>query len=334
MNDNANQNDIMVSIRCLVYNHEPYLRQCLDGFVMQKTNFKFEAIVHDDASTDGSAAIIKEYAEKYPDIIKPIFETENQYSKHDGSLSRIMNAAMRGKYIAFCEGDDYWTDPLKLQKQVDAMEQHPECSICTHNVQIIRENGEIIEKALIPGSKFKNGVISQEQYALHLLSKAACTFQLSSYFIKTKFLKEYSLNPPDYFKYASVGDEKTQRYCLNKGSLFFIDDTMSCYRSNSIGSWTQRLFSTPEKKIKHCEEMIKMDMAFDKFSENKFHSFIEEGIRYRKFRLLIETENYGKIFQKENATYVKELLFFQRIRYRIYKSFPFMRILVKKFINK
>ena len=117
-------NKILVSIRCLVYNHEPYLRQCLEGFVMQKTNFRFEAIVHDDASTDGSAEIIREYAEKYPDIIKPIYETENQYSKHDGSLRRIMNAACKGKYIAMCEGDDYWIDPLKLQKQVDFLENN------------------------------------------------------------------------------------------------------------------------------------------------------------------------------------------------------------------
>ena len=113
---------VIVSIRCTVYNHELYLRDCLEGFVMQKTSFRFEAIVHDDASTDRSAAIIKEYAEKYPDIIKPIYETENQYSKHDGSLGRIMTEACRGKYIAFCEGDDYWIDPLKLQKQVDFLE--------------------------------------------------------------------------------------------------------------------------------------------------------------------------------------------------------------------
>lgn len=116
--------DPLVSIRCMVYNHEPYLRQCLDGFVMQQTSFPFEAIVHDDASTDGSAAIIREYAEKYPDIIKPIYETENQHSKHDGSLRRVIDAAMHpnSKYIALCEGDDYWTDPEKLQMQVDVME--------------------------------------------------------------------------------------------------------------------------------------------------------------------------------------------------------------------
>lgn len=85
--------------------------------------------MHDDASTDGTAAIIKEYADKYPDIIKPILETENQYSKHDGSLNRIMNEHTHGKYVAYCEGDDYWTDPQKLQMQVDYMELHPECGL-------------------------------------------------------------------------------------------------------------------------------------------------------------------------------------------------------------
>lgn len=126
-------NELMVTIRCLAYNHEAYIRQCLDGFVMQRTSFRFEAIVHDDASTDGTAGIIREYAERYPDIIKPIFETENQYSKHDGSIRRIMNQHTRGKYVAMCEGDDYWIDPLKLQKQVDLLESNKEYSMCFHN---------------------------------------------------------------------------------------------------------------------------------------------------------------------------------------------------------
>ena len=130
MNNATNTVDsrpLMVSIQCFTYNHEPYIRQCLEGFVMQKTNFRFEAIVHDDASTDGTATIIREYAEKYPDIIKPIFETENQYSKRDGSLDRIMDEACKGKYIALCEGDDYWTDPLHLMKQITFLENNSEC---------------------------------------------------------------------------------------------------------------------------------------------------------------------------------------------------------------
>ncbi len=132
-----NSEPILVAIKCLVYNHAPYLRECLNGFVMQQTNFPFVAIVHDDASTDDSADIIREYAVKYPNIIKPIFETENQYSKGDGSLIRILTSAIDStgaKYVALCEGDDYWTDSHKLQKQVDFMEKNEEYGmICTQS---------------------------------------------------------------------------------------------------------------------------------------------------------------------------------------------------------
>lgn len=122
----------------LAYNHEQYIRDALEGFVMQKTDFPFVAIVHDDASTDGTADIIREYAETYPEIIKPIYETENQYSKRDGSLLKIINSAIEAtdaKYIAMCEGDDYWTDPLKLQKQVDFLESHPDYGMCYTKVK-------------------------------------------------------------------------------------------------------------------------------------------------------------------------------------------------------
>ncbi len=124
---------ILVAIKCLTYNHAPYIRQCLDGFVMQKTDFRFVAIVHDDASTDGTADIIREYEKKYPEIIKPIYETENQYSKKDGSLFFLVDTAIKDtkcKYIALCEGDDYWTDPLKLCTQIEYLENNPCCGLC------------------------------------------------------------------------------------------------------------------------------------------------------------------------------------------------------------
>lgn len=137
---NTNMKLPMVSIWCFVYNQESYIRQCLEGVILQKTNFKIEVIIHDDASSDHTPDIIREYAKKYPDIIKPIYETENQYSKHDGSLRSIMNNACKGKYIAFCEGDDYWIDPLKLQKQIDFLEKNPEYGMCCGNASIYKEN--------------------------------------------------------------------------------------------------------------------------------------------------------------------------------------------------
>lgn len=135
----------LVSICSLVYNHEPYLRQCLDGFVMQQTSFPFEVVIHDDASTDGSAAIIREYATRYPNIFVPIYQTENQYSQGKKVSSTFVFPRARGKYIALCEGDDYWTDPLKLQKQVDFLEANPEYGLVhTGRTRYIHETGTFV----------------------------------------------------------------------------------------------------------------------------------------------------------------------------------------------
>lgn len=127
-------NIIKVAICCITYNHEAFIRQCIEGFVMQKTNFRFVAIIHDDCSTDRTADIIREYVQKYPDIIIPIYENENQYKKR--MLGRIMNDALNttmAEYIAICEGDDFWIDPYKLQKQVDYLDEHPDYVLCAHN---------------------------------------------------------------------------------------------------------------------------------------------------------------------------------------------------------
>ena len=123
----------LVSIDCITYNHCKYIRDALEGFLMQRTNFPVEILIHDDASTDGTAEIIKEYEKQYPWLIKPVYQTENQYSKHNGTISKIQYGSALGKYIAFCEGDDYWTDPYKLQKQVDFLESNVWVDICPTN---------------------------------------------------------------------------------------------------------------------------------------------------------------------------------------------------------
>lgn len=127
----------LVSIVCLTYNHAPYIRECLDGFLMQETDFPIEVIIHDDASTDGTTDIVKEYASKHPGIIKPIIQTENQYSKHHDFNTIMQNCINQanGKYIALCEGDDYWTDSLKLYKQIQFLEKEPDYGLCYTKVE-------------------------------------------------------------------------------------------------------------------------------------------------------------------------------------------------------
>ena len=128
----------IVCVCCLVYNHEPFLRECFEGFVMQQTTFPIEILVHDDASTDHSADIIREYTAKYPDLFKPIYQTENQYSKGVDVFSINVSRA-KGKYIAICEGDDYWTDPMNLQMQVDIKENNQDDSMVFHRAKVLME---------------------------------------------------------------------------------------------------------------------------------------------------------------------------------------------------
>lgn len=216
---NQNEQPLMVTIQCITYNHEPYIRQCLDGFVMQKTNFRFEAIVHDDASTDGTAAIVCEYAEKYPDIIKPIYETENQYSKHDGSLRRIMDAHTHGKYVAVCEGDDYWIDPLKLQKQVDFLEMNPEYSMCcTDCYRYVQKTGEKIYKP----HTFETTIVLKDLLKGNVISTLTVLY-------RKDFLVGYS----DVIGKAPVwpmGDYPMWLWLASKGPIHRISEITSIYR--------------------------------------------------------------------------------------------------------
>jgi glycosyltransferase involved in cell wall biosynthesis len=220
----------LVSIICTVYNHEPFLRQCLDGFVMQKTNFKFEAIVHDDCSTDGSAAIIREYAEKYPDIIKPIYEEENQYSK--GTLDKVINPYLKGKYIALCEGDDYWTDPLKLQKQVDFLETHKDYSLICGRYKCYNYSSKIWKTDSF-WSRTNRDVLFKD--------KEGVTFQyedLENYgwLPKTLTLMYRFLAAKEFFEYKGHSRDYVLVYFVLKNGLgYCLNDIMGVYNIH-IGS--------------------------------------------------------------------------------------------------
>lgn len=243
----------LVSIRCLTYNHAPYIRQCLDGFVMQKTNFKFEAIVHDDASTDGTADIVREYATKYPDIIKPILETENQYSKHDGSLSRIMNAAVSpsAKYIAMCEGDDYWTDPYKLQKQVDFLEMNPEYSICYHPVKIFNQKDNILLDDFITKDMPSNTDIldlAKENY-IHTVS------------VVYRYDQDVALDM-NRLAPLSFGDYALHMLTARNGKIMKLPDIMAVYRYG-IGVWSGTVWNI-RRSMQVAIQLSKMAVLMDR----------------------------------------------------------------------
>lgn len=217
----------VVSICCLTYNHILYIRQCLDGFMMQKINFPIEILIYDDASTDGTQGIIREYENKYPDIIKPIYQKENQYSKGI-KVSLVYNySRAKGKYIALCEGDDYWTDPYKLQKQVDFLESHPDYVMCSH-----RFNQYIQEKELLEEEQDKD--FKGADYDLKNLIGGKWLTQTL-----TVMYRRSALDLKRYAAYGMSMDMILFYELLRNGKGYCFPDIMAVYRVHKGGVWSE-----------------------------------------------------------------------------------------------
>lgn len=299
--------DVMVSVCCLTYNHKKYIRHCLDGFIMQKTNFKFEVLIHDDASTDGTQDIIKEYEEKYPDIIKPIYQTENQYSKHIGINRTFQYPRVTGKYIALCEGDDYWSDPNKLQKQFDAMEKNPNCIVSVHKVRHIYEDGRIT-KNVQPSICLQDGIITSNEYLKIVGEKLFYPFQTSSYFFCSYVLNEIINNRPTFMKVSPSGDTSLMLYLVNIGDIYYIDEEMSYYRLFSQGSFTSASCENTTLYLLRLQKDIQCLIDYNKYSNYKYNKSIQTRIAFIEFKKLVIQDNisifdiikYKNVFKSYN----------------------------------
>ena len=276
---------IIVSVSCITFNHAPYIRACLDGFLMQKTSFVFEILIHDDCSTDGTREIIEEYSKKYPDIIFPIFQTENQYSKGvRGMMARFNFPRSRGKYIALCEGDDYWSDPYKLQRQVDFLEVNTDFSICFHNMKILNEsNPSALE---FTNSKDQESVSS----ILDLASKGNFMFTASVVFKKPKD------GFPNWLTDLPIGDYAIHLFNAQFGKIKFLDQVMGVYRIHAGGVWGS--FS----KEKLYDRWIPMlEQLQDKFSDE-----VNKTLRAQKIYSLLDV--YMISFEKKDNKKANEVM--------------------------
>ena len=230
-NTNIEVANPLVSILCVTYNHKDYIAQALDSFLMQKTNFKFQVIVGDDCSTDGTTEILKEYAKKYPDIIKPIFREKN-IGATKNSLEVYSNA--KTPYVAICEGDDYWIDEYKLQKQVDFLETHPDYSICFHPVKVVYD-----------GFDFEK---TDEIYPTQKMIESGTTFEL---LLKTNFMCTNSIICRSIFrntkyedcvpKDAQPGDWFISLLHAKEGKIKMLPEIMAVYRRHPQGVWSDSI---------------------------------------------------------------------------------------------
>ena len=250
-------NKTLVSISCMTYNHKVFIRQCLDGFMMQRCSFKFEVLIHDDASTDGTQDIIREYETRYPDIIKPIYQKENQYSKGidpDPNVKYNFSRA-KGKYIAMCEGDDYWTDPYKLQKQVDFLESHPDYVMCSHKYQIYeQESNEYVN--ILPEIENEKG----DDFFLTDLIVGKWLVQPLCMMCRKSALEDKRLE-----RYKYMIDTVFIYNLLTQGKAFCLSDTMGVYRVQNRGIWSgkslnEKIFMQL-KAVKSICDIEKTDVA-------------------------------------------------------------------------
>lgn len=226
-------NDLpLVSISCITFNHARYLRECFDGFLMQQTNFAFEVVVHDDASTDETKAIIEEYTQKHPTVFYPMYQTENQYSKGvRGIMAKFNFPRCRGKYIALCEGDDYWTDPNKLQKQVDFLEANADYSICWTKYLIKNES---IASSILNEPEWINRVEKNKDlsFDLNTIFDPYCTYTLTVMFKA----KDFDFKLFSEAKYAK--DNTLYVMCLSKGKGMVLNFYSSVYRVHDAGIYS------------------------------------------------------------------------------------------------
>ena len=209
----------LVSVRVATYNHEKYLVQCLEGILMQRTDFPFEVVIGEDFSTDYTSQIVSAYQEKYPQQVRALLHTQNLGPARN---SQQIQQACLGRYHAMCEGDDYWIDPLKLQKQVDWMEAHPEVTLCFHNALVLNENTKAARLF------FENDLQSSFTFA------EACNLTTPTASVMAR--SDALATLPEWRTQIWCGDVLFRLWCARQGSLGYLNEMMAVYRVHGCGA--------------------------------------------------------------------------------------------------
>lgn len=300
----------LVSICCITYNHENYIRDAIEGFLMQKTSFPIEIIIHDDASTDNTAQIIKEYEDKYPDLFCNIFQNENQWSKGGGSIyARFVYPQARGKYIALCEGDDYWTDPLKLQKQVDFLEENPDYGL-VHTNFVINNTKTGIKQ--ISNGYFLNGQTIEDYLVgkFHIATLTTCFRKDLLDKIDSSYLKQN----------FSMGDHPMWIEFMRFSKIKYLSDTTATY--NIIINSASRPVDK-EKKILFQKNIWEVRLYFaDKYGYKNLLNVITKNILFYESMLLLTQRRFAKSIELLITSKITNISFVhQYVKLFIYKLF-------------
>lgn len=304
----------MVSICCITYNQASFIRDAIEGFINQKTDFFYEVLIHDDASTDGTAEVIQEYAENYPDLIFPILQAENQYSKGLANISGTFNfPRARGRYIAMCEGDDYWTNPYKLQRQVDYMEANPGCSLCFHSAVVEVQGRAFTERSMRPYRGSRR--VSSEE----MIDKSS-GYPTASLLFRSGMVRKL----PEFYVQAPIADIPLQLLAASRGYGYYMDELMCVYRLGGAESWTTLMKQGDYRKKQqdYAVEMRRMYQSFDEETGGRFHHTVEHAARRLVFLTHVNTKNYDEVLDRRNREFYRELNLRTRFFIRLERMAP------------
>ena len=287
-------NRAKVSIVCTAFNHERYIRQTLEGFLMQKTDFPFEVLISDDASTDNTAEIIREYELKYPEIIKPVYMKENQHNK-GVACADILFKMVKTEYVAWCEGDDFWIDENKLQMQVDFMDAHPDYSLCAHAAYNCYEDGAFMKEMFRPFQSSKT-VTTEE-------AMSAWRFSTASLFYRTQMRPQI---PAPFQGNAPSSDYSTVVYLALNGKVYYIDKPMCVYRRNSVSSLSRMNVNSMDRSLRTLSGLCALADRIDAYSEYKYTEALRKfkaGCEFNRLMLLCDRKEtkcsqYRDLFSK------------------------------------
>ncbi|NLD79865.1 MAG: glycosyltransferase [Smithella sp.] len=290
----------VVSICCITYNQEKFIRDCLEGFLMQETTFPVEILVHDDASNDKTADIIREYEARNPGLFKPIYQTENQYSKGIKPNTKFNIPRAAGQYIAFCEGDDYWIDPLKLQKQVDFLEKNVDHGLVHTEINLYREERKEMIHSFNSGLINSNTVKSKTELFDHILH-ARIRIRTPTVMIRKKFLDSIQPNDMSFL----MGD--TPRWLdLSQISLFhYFDYPTAVYRSSLNTASRQK---DKKKNYRFVLSMYEMRLYYcKKYNYQISKTLIKMYNRYM-ITYLVYDPFYKPFFPLSNPSIVQKMM--------------------------
>ena len=266
----------LVTVILPTHNHAPFIAQAIESVLMQKTDFTYDILLHDDASTDGTADICRAYAARYPEKITLMAQQVNQYTIDRRIQSHILIPRVTAKYTAILDGDDYWTDPLKLQKQVGYLEAHPDCTLCIGGADIVDVNNHVV-------GHVKPYDVDRVVDPADMIRGGGGFNATNTIVMPTQLLKDL----PEFADHVEAEDIPFQLLGALSGYAWYIADTLMAYRIAVPGSWSTRQYaSRMETRIKTSRDLIALNEGYDAFSGGKYHDAFTDAIRYQEFLIL------------------------------------------------